>query len=156
MADSKSKLLLLNGPNLNMLGLRDPAHYGSFTLKDVENLVQETAGALGCTCDFYQSNHEGYLIDKIHAAIGHYAGILINAGALTHTSHALRDALELTGLPVVEIHISDIQAREPFRRISVIRPVCLDQVAGLGLDSYKVGTEKLCAYLKGKKNAGTR
>ncbi len=153
MVEAKTNLLLINGPNLNMLGRRDPHHYGTFSLKDVEELVVATAKEHGFSCDCYQSNHEGCLIDQIQAALGSYAGILLNAGAFTHTSYALRDALELTGLPVLEIHISNIYEREPFRHISVISPVCLDQVVGLGLASYKVATAKLCAYLKGKYDA---
>ncbi|MDD4139344.1 MAG: type II 3-dehydroquinate dehydratase [Clostridiaceae bacterium] len=146
------RLLLLNGPNLNMLGKRDPRQYGTFTLADVEDATRQTAAGLGFGLDCYQTNHEGSLIDTIHAAMGRYDGILINAGAWTHTSYALRDALELTGLPVVEVHISDIYRREPFRRISVIHEVCLDQVVGLGLDSYRVAAEKLCHYLKGRQD----
>lgn len=144
------RLLLLNGPNLNMLGHRDPAQYGTFTLADVENLVRETAGLFGFATDCFQSNHEGDLIDRIHAAMMLSDGILLNAGALTHTSYALRDAIELCGLPVMEIHISDIQKRELFRQVSVIHDVCHGQVAGLGLDSYRLATEQICRYLKGK------
>lgn len=143
------RLLLLNGPNLNMLGRRDPKQYGTFTLADVEQLTRETAASQGWELDCSQSNHEGDLVDCIQQAIGVYDGILLNAGALTHYSYALRDAIELCRLPVIEIHISDIHKREPFRQISVIQAVCCDQVAGLGLDSYRVGTEKLCRLLKG-------
>lgn len=143
------RLLLLNGPNLNMLGRRDPKQYGTFTLADVEQLTRETAAAQGWELDCFQSNHEGDLVDRIQQAIGVYEGILLNAGALTHYSYSLRDAIELCRLPVMEIHISDIQKREPFRQISVIHDVCCGQVAGLGLDSYRVGTEKLCRLLKG-------
>lgn len=144
------RLFLLNGPNLNMLGRRDPAQYGTFTLADVEYLVQATAAQCGFQADCYQSNHEGDLIDRIHAAMTGYEGILINAGALTHTSYALRDAIELCGLPVMEVHISDIHKREPFRQISVIHAVCCGQIAGFGLDSYRLAVEQLCKILKGK------
>lgn len=150
--EMKSKLLLLNGPNLNMLGRRDPHHYGTFTLKTAENLVCETAAPFGFSVDCFQTNHEGQMIEKIHEALDLYDGILINAGAWTHTSYALRDALELTGLPILEIHISDINQREPFRRISVIRDVCIGQVAGLGLESYRVATEQLCHYLEKRRD----
>ncbi|NLO34867.1 MAG: type II 3-dehydroquinate dehydratase [Clostridiaceae bacterium] len=146
------RLLLLNGPNLNMLGRRDPRQYGTFSLADVEDITRQAAARLGYAVDCFQTNHEGSLIDTIHTAMNRYDGILINAGAWTHTSYALRDALELTGLPVLEIHISDIYRREPFRRISVIHEVCLDQVVGLGLDSYRVAAEKLCHHLKGRKD----
>lgn len=147
---SAGRLLLIDGPNLNMLGRRDPAQYGTFTLADVERLVQETAAQCGYEADCYQSNHEGDLIDRIHAAMAGYEGILINAGALTHTSYALRDAIELCGLPVMEVHISDIHKREPFRQISVIHTVCCGQIAGFGLDSYRLAVEQLCKLLKGK------
>ena len=146
------QLLLLNGPNLNMLGRRDPGHYGKFTLADAEVLAKETAAAYGFHLDCFQTNYEGQMIERIHAAMDCSLGILINAGAWTHTSYALRDALELTKLPVVEIHISDVMQREPFRRLSVIRDVCIGHVAGLGLDSYRVATEKLCVHLKGIKH----
>lgn len=143
-------LLLLNGPNLNMLGRRDPAQYGTFTLADVENLTRQAAAAQGYGLECFQSNHEGDLIDRIQQASGQFAGILLNAGALTHYSYALRDAIESCHLPVMEIHISDIHKREPFRQISVIHPVCCGQVAGFGLDSYRIGAEQLCKLLEGK------
>jgi len=146
------RLLLLNGPNLNMLGRRDPKQYGTFTLADVEALVLETAVRYSYAVDCFQSNHEGDLIDRIHDAIGRHQGILINAGALTHTSYALRDAIELCGLPVMEVHISDIHKREPFRRISVIHDVCCGQIAGFGLDSYRLAVEQLCHLLKGNQS----
>ena len=145
----QKKLLLLNGPNLNMLGRRDPRQYGTFTLQTVEELARETAKRFSMTVDCYQTNHEGCLIERIHGATGCYAGILINAGAWTHTSYALRDAIELTALPAIEVHISDIYKREPFRRVSVIHDVCISQVVGLGLDSYRVATEQLCRHLGG-------
>jgi 3-dehydroquinate dehydratase-2 len=146
------RLLLLNGPNLNMLGKRDPRQYGNFTLADVERLTVEVADAEGFAVDCFQSNHEGDLVDRIQAAIGSYAGILINAGALTHYSYALRDAIDLTRLPVMEIHISDIHKREPFRQVSVIHPVCCGQIAGFGIDSYRLGTEQLCRLLLAKES----
>lgn len=142
-------LLLINGPNLNMLGRRDPEQYGTFTLADVEALTRETAARFGFALDCCQSNHEGVLVDCIQQAMGVYAGMIINAGALTHYSYSLRDAIELCQLPVMEVHISDIHKREPFRRVSVIEPVCRGQVAGLGIKSYQVGTERLCRLLKG-------
>lgn len=151
MADNKltRTLLLLNGPNLNMLGRRDPAQYGTATLADVEDLARRTAQASGWALDCYQSNHEGDLVDKIQQAIDRYDGILLNAGALTHYSYAIRDAIELCRLPVMEIHMSDIHKREPFRRVSVIHEVCCGQVAGFGIGSYRLGTEQLCRLLKG-------
>jgi len=147
----KGKLLLLNGPNLNMLGRRDPKQYGTFTLADVEEKTRRFAADLGYALDCFQSNHEGDLVDRIQQAIGQYAGILLNAGALTHYSYALRDAIELCGLPVMEIHISDIHKREAFRQISVIHPVCCGQIAGFGLDSYRLATEQLSRMIEGEK-----
>lgn len=154
MIQNRDKLLLINGPNLNMLGHRDPEHYGRFTLADVEKLSRETAMKDGFQMDSFHSNHEGDLIDRIQQAIDVYDGILINAGALTHYSYALRDAIELFTGPVLEIHISNIMEREEFRRISVISAVCAAQVMGLGLDSYRKGVEKICAILKGEKADG--
>lgn len=143
----QSPLLLINGPNLNMLGRRDPEQYGRFTLDDAEALARRTAAAHGCDLVCFQSNHEGALIDRIQQALGTIAGIAINAGALTHYSYALRDALELCGCPVIELHISDISRREPFRRNSVIRDVCAEQISGHGLDSYRLAIESLCRIL---------
>ncbi len=149
MPEQPLKILLMNGPNLNMLGKRDPTQYGNFTLRDVEQLAEQTAESLGYRLDCFQSNHEGTLIDKIHEAMGDYAGIVINAGAFTHYSYALHDALELCAMPVMEVHISDIHQREAFRRISVIEDACVGQISGLGIDSYRVGIERLVSYLKG-------
>lgn len=151
MSQNKHKLLLINGPNLNLLGQRNPKHYGRFSLADVEKLSRETAMKFGFQLDSYQSNHEGDLVDRIQQAVGVYDGILINAGALTHYSYSLRDALELFPGPAVEIHISNIREREPFRQVSVIHPVCSDQVMGLGLNSYREGVERICRFLKGEK-----
>ena len=147
MTDERPRLLLLNGPNLNMLGRRNPGHYGVFTLEDAEQAAREEADRLGYTLDTFQSNHEGDLVDAIHQAMGHCSGIVINAGAFTHYSYALHDAIELCGLPTIEVHISDIHKREPWRRVSVIRPACADQIAGLGMASYTEGVRRLAAFL---------
>ncbi len=146
-ADASRTLLLLNGPNLNLLGHRDPTQYGSFTLADVEAKARTTANLKHFFLDCFQSNHEGELIDLIQVASSRYAGILFNAGAFTHTSYALRDAIDACGIPVFEIHISDITLREPFRQLSVIRPVCAGQVKGLGLESYTVGAQELISLI---------
>lgn len=130
------KILLMNGPNLNMLGVRDPAIYGSDTLADIEAMVVAYGAERGVVVDCFQSNHEGALIDRLHAARGTYDGIVYNPGAHTHYSYALHDAVECIGVPVVEIHISDISQREEFRRISVIAPACVAQVKGLGKEGY--------------------
>ena len=142
------RLLLLNGPNMNMLGMRDPAQYGHWTLTDVEDDTRKAAMARGFRLDAVQSNYEGRLIDLIQEARLRYDGILLNAAAFTHTSIALRDAIEACGIPVYEVHMSDIHKREPFRRLSVIEPVCQAQISGLGLKSYLVALEQLCDQLE--------
>ena len=139
----KPVVLLLHGPNLDMLGKRDPAQYGTFTLADVEKAFSEKCAELGVEPRFFQSGCEGELCHAIHEAMGYAAGLVVNAGAYTHYSYAILDALLLAKLPAMEVHISDIHSREPFRRISVIRPACVGQVAGLGLKSYLVGLERL-------------
>jgi 3-dehydroquinate dehydratase-2 len=142
--DMKFSLLLINGPNLNMLGKRDPEHYGSFTLADVEKLSYDTAFLRGYKLESFQSNYEGAIIEKIHEAISRHDGIVINPGAFTHYSYAIYDALELCSLPVVEAHISDIASREDFRKISVISPACIAQIKGLGIESYSRAINVLC------------
>lgn len=149
-AGRHARLLLLNGPNLNMLGRRDPTQYGRFTLADVEAAVRAAATVRGYALDAAQSNHEGALVDLIQQARGSHDGILLNAGALTHYSYALRDAIADCGIPVIEVHISDIHKREPFRRISVIEPVCAAQISGLGLKSYTVAVDRVCDLIEGK------
>ena len=141
--DNVPVILLINGPNLNMLGKRSKEHYGSFTLADVETAFRAKAEALGVRAAFFQSNEEGAIVTAIHESMSYAAGIVINAGAYTHYSYAILDALQLCGLPVMEVHISNIHKREAFRSISVINPACVGQIVGLGLDSYLVGLEKL-------------
>lgn len=137
------KVLVLHGPNLNLLGEREPHIYGTTTLPALNALIRNHARTLGLRVKIAQSNHEGRLIDLIHRWRKWADGILINPGALTHYSYALRDALAAVALPVVEVHLSDIHAREEFRRISVIAPVCVAQIAGLGADGYLRGMEEL-------------
>ncbi len=139
----KPVVLLVNGPNLDMLGKRDPAQYGTFTLADVEKAFAAKCAELGVEPRFFQSGCEGELCHAIHEAMDYAAGIVINAGAYTHYSYALLDALLLAKVPAMEVHISDIHSREPFRRVSVIQPACVGQVVGLGLESYLVGLERL-------------
>ena len=130
------KILLMNGPNLNMLGVRDPAISCSDTLASIEQMVVDYAAERGAQVDCFQSNHEGALVDRLHEAHGNYDGIVYNPGAHTHYSYALHDAVECIDVPVVEIHISDIEEREEFRRHSVIAPACIAQVKGLGKEGY--------------------
>lgn len=130
------KILLINGPNLNMLGVRDPAIYGTDTLASIEAEVVAYGAKRGAQVDCFQSNHEGELIDRLHAAHGVYDGIVYNPGAHTHYSYALHDAVECIDVPVVEIHVSDISKREEFRRTSVIAPACVAQIKGKGKAGY--------------------
>lgn len=129
-------ILILNGPNLNLLGTRQPEVYGTTTLADIEAMCHQAAEGLGVEVAFAQSNHEGTLIDQIHAAKGKHAGIVLNAGAYTHTSIALMDAIASVELPVVELHLSNVHAREPFRHTSYIAPVSLGLICGFGAHGY--------------------
>jgi 3-dehydroquinate dehydratase-2 len=145
------KILVINGPNLNMLGRREARHYGTDTLQSIERALTEKARALGCKLTFFQSNHEGGIIDFIQEKALQADGILINPGALTHYGYSLRDALVDAGLPVVEVHLSDIHAREEWRRISVISDVVIKQIAGLKTQGYLLGLEALVNHIKSGK-----
>jgi 3-dehydroquinate dehydratase II len=141
-------ILILHGPNLNLLGQREPGVYGSETLTQINDSLEEEAESLGIKVDALQSNHEGALIDAIHAASGQYHGIVINPGAYTHTSVAIRDAIAAVALPTVEVHLSNIHRREPFRHHSYIAPVAIGQISGFGSDSYRLGLHALVRYLR--------
>lgn len=130
------KILVINGPNLNMLGIREPNIYGKQTLADLENLIAEHCSQKSIEVEFYQSNHEGCLVDKIQESYGNTDGIVINPGAYTHTSVAILDAVKSVGIPTVEVHISDPDEREAFRKISYIRLACVATVKGKGFDGY--------------------
>jgi 3-dehydroquinate dehydratase-2 len=140
-------LLLVHGPNLNLLGERKPDVYGRTTLLEIEGDVAAAAGARGATATCFQSNHEGSLIDFLHERRKLADGVIINAGAYTHTSVALHDAIEAIQVPVVEVHISNTHAREGFRHVSRIAPACLGQVTGLGRDSYTLAANLLLDHL---------
>jgi 3-dehydroquinate dehydratase-2 len=140
-------ILILNGPNLNLLGTRQPEVYGAMTLSDIETLCSQKATALGVQMTFAQSNHEGAMVDMIHAARGQHAGIILNAGAYTHTSVALMDAISSAMLPVVELHLSNIHAREEFRKTSFIAPVAVGQICGFGAAGYPLAMEALLSHL---------
>ncbi len=143
-----SKILVLHGPNLNMLGRREPEIYGSQTLQDVENLCRKSANIKNIETDFFQSNHEGEIIDKIHSIIDSHDGLVINAGAYTHTSVAIHDALKLLAMPIIEVHISDPETREDFRHVSYIAPVAADIVKGQGVDGYAQAIEKIANLIQ--------
>jgi 3-dehydroquinate dehydratase II len=130
------KILFINGPNLNLLGKREPSIYGSYTLDDINGRITALASELGVSVSFFQSNHEGELVQKVQDAMGVYQAIVINPGAYTHTSIALRDAISSTGIPTIETHISNIYKREEFRKTSYISGVAVGQISGFGLDSY--------------------
>ncbi len=130
------KILVINGPNLNLLGTREKNIYGEVTLAEIASMVNKEASALGMDADFIQSNHEGEIIDRIHDARGKYDVLIINAGAYTHYSIAIRDALKAVEIPAIEVHLSNIHAREEFRSKSMIAPVCVGQICGFGANSY--------------------
>ncbi|MFA8443102.1 type II 3-dehydroquinate dehydratase [Yoonia sp.] len=140
-------ILILNGPNLNLLGTRQPEVYGSTTLADVEALCAEKGKELGVDIAFAQSNHEGALVDMLHAARGVHDGVILNAGAYTHTSVALMDAISSIMMPVIELHLSNIHAREAFRQHSYIAPVAIGQVCGFGAAGYPLAMEAMVSHL---------
>jgi 3-dehydroquinate dehydratase II len=145
---------VLNGPNLNLLGRREPGVYGSVTLAEIERRLAEQAGAAGVDLTFRQSNHEGELVGWIQEAGLGGAAVVINAGAYTHSSLALRDAIAGSGVVAVEVHISNVYAREPFRHKSMIAPVCVGVICGFGPDSYRLGLEAAVALLHQRATAG--
>lgn len=142
------KILVINGPNLNMLGIREPDIYGKKTYDDLLLYIKEEADRLGIAVEFYQSNHEGDIVDKIQSAYGNTDGIVINPAAYTHTSIAIPDALKAVGIPTVEVHISDISSREAFRRISYVSPVALKTIVGKGFEGYILAMNELISHCK--------
>ncbi len=148
------KILVMHGPNLNLLGKREPDIYGNLTLEEINRRTAALAGELGVEVVFFQSNHEGELVQKIQDAMGAYGAIVINPGAYTHTSVALRDAISSTGIPTVEVHISNIYRREEFRKHSYISGVAVGQITGFGADSYLLALRAAASYAKDRGNKG--
>ncbi len=140
---ARNRIEVVHGVNLDQLGRRDPTHYGPLTFDELERLVDEQARELDLKARFFQTNHEGELVEHLHNLQEQADGILLNPGAWTHYSYAIRDALEIAALPAVEVHLSDVGSREEFRRVSVIRDLCLTTVSGLGPDGYRVALERL-------------
>jgi 3-dehydroquinate dehydratase II len=143
MTGSHNRIQVMHGVNLDVLGRRDPEHYGTLTLRELETRVSEMGGELGLQLRFFQSNFEGEFVEELHRLDGLADGVLLNPGAWTHYAWAIRDALEIAGLPSVEVHLSDVDQREEWRRTSVIGDLCLTRIAGKGLDGYREGLEAL-------------
>lgn len=141
------KILVINGPNLNMLGIREPEIYGHTTYAELEGKIETWASELGVEVKLFQSNHEGAIIDEIQAAYSKCDGIIINPAGYTHTSVAIPDAIKAVGIPTVEVHISDLDKREDFRKVSYVRPVCISTVQGKGIDGYREALEILTCCL---------
>lgn len=145
------KILVINGVNMNMLGLREPEKYGRMTLSELENELKDYAKSLNIELETYQSNIEGEIVEKIQQSRGVMDGIVLNAAAYTHTSVAIRDAISAAEVPVVEIHMTNVHAREDFRKKSLIAPVCIGQISGFGKESYILGIKGLVSYLSNGK-----
>lgn len=146
------KILIINGVNMNMLGFREPKKYGSMTLKDLEKDLYAYSFKLGVDIETFQSNFEGEIVEKIQSAKDNFDGIVINAGAYTHTSVAIRDAISAVNLPTVEVHMTNIYKREEFRHHSYLAPVCIGQISGFGVNSYKLGLNAIVNFIKSTTN----
>lgn len=142
------KILVINGVNMNMLGIREPEKYGHMTLKELEKDLYAYSFELGLDIETYQSNHEGGIVEKIQSALNKFDGIVINAAAYTHTSVAIRDAISAVNIPTVEVHMTNIHSREEFRQKSLIAPVCIGQISGFGAESYKLALKGIGEILK--------
>ena len=144
----KKKILVIHGPNLNLLGEREPGIYGEVSFENLNKMIMQKADELGIECEIFQSNHEGAIIDKLHDARKTFDGVAINAGAYTHYSYAIRDAISAIKIPCIEVHISNVFARDEFRSNSVIAPVCKGSISGFGLDSYMLAMTGLCNMIE--------
>jgi 3-dehydroquinate dehydratase-2 len=149
MTASPDRIEVLHGVNLNLLGKRDPLHYGTLTLADLEAQIVAWAEELGLSATFFQTNAESEYVERLHALRGKVAGVILNPGSWTHYAYSIHDALELTGLPAVEVHLSDVQAREPWRRLSVIGDLCLATYSGKGPEGYRLALGRLSEELQG-------
>lgn len=145
------KILVIHGPNLNLLGEREPGIYGTESFESLNKKIKEVSQSLGMDCEIYQSNHEGAIVDKLHAARKEFFAVILNAGAYTHYSYAIRDAIAAIKIPVIEVHISNIFARDSFRSNSVIGPVCSGSISGFGLESYYLAVRACRDMLENKK-----
>jgi 3-dehydroquinate dehydratase II len=152
MTSARGRIEVLHGVNLDMLGERDPLHYGTLTLADLEAQIVAWAGELGFEASCFQTNAESEYVERLHALRGQVAGVILNPGSWTHYAYSIHDALELTGLPAVEVHLSDVQAREPWRRLSVIGEICLATYSGKGPEGYRLALQRLREELQ---EAGT-
>jgi 3-dehydroquinate dehydratase II len=149
MGDASYRIEVMHGVNLDMLGRRDPEHYGTLTLSELEQRIEAFAAALGLRARFFQTNSESELVERLHLLREDADGIVINPGAWTHYAWAIRDALEIAAVPTVEVHLSDVKAREPWRRVSVIEDLCVASIGGQGVEGYRVALERLRAALEG-------
>lgn len=149
MASAGRRVEVLHGVNLNLLGERDPLHYGTLTLADLQAQIAAWAAELGLRASFFQTNAESEYVERLHSLRGQVDGVILNPGSWTHYAYAIHDALELTGLPAVEVHLSDIHSREPWRRLSVIADLCLATFSGMGPDGYRLALERLHGALDG-------
>jgi 3-dehydroquinate dehydratase II len=149
MVDASHRIVVMHGVNLDTLGRRDPAHYGTLTLAELELRIEQFAAELGLRARFFQTNAEVEFIERLHLVREEADGIILNPGAWTHYSWAIHDALEVAALPAVEVHISDVKAREPWRRVSVIEDLCLASISGQGVDGYRLALERLRSQLDG-------
>jgi 3-dehydroquinate dehydratase-2 len=152
MTDARDRIEVLHGVNLNLLGVRDPLHYGTLTLEDLQAQIAAWARELGLSASFFQTNAESEYVERLHTLRGQVGGVILNPGSWTHYAYSIHDALELTGLPAVEVHLSDVQSREPWRRLSVIGDLCLATYSGKGPEGYRLALGRLREELQAERS----